>query len=176
MNPGRFASSDSLRAAVRHDTMPILGEAPAPVFTSGEIVGELYEVRELLGMGAMGQVYEAHDRQLNRRVALKVVVPGADASSLRREGQALAAIRHPSVVTVYSMGVHRGIEFLVMERVFGISLDETLEQRRRRGERFAVAEAIDIVVRVAEGLAAVHAAGLSHRDVKPANVMIAPGG
>lgn len=173
---GRTSGSPNASVPPRHDTMPILGAAPLPVFTSGEIVGELYEVRELLGMGAMGQVYEAHDRQLNRRVALKVVVPGADPASLRREGQALAAIRHPSVVTVHSMGTHRGIDFLVMERVFGITLDASIDQRRRRGERFAISETIDIVVRVAEGLAAVHAAGLAHRDVKPSNVMIAPGG
>lgn len=162
---------------IPRDTLPAgTDDAPPPVFTTGEIVAELYEVRELLGMGAMGQVYEAHDRQLNRRVALKVVTPGADTGSLKREGQALAAIRHPSVVTVFSMGSHRGVDFLVMERVLGISLDELLEQRRRRGERLGIVEAIDIVLAVAEGLAAVHAAGLAHRDVKPANVMVAPAG
>src|SRR5258706_11551215 len=110
--------SDTLRAPV--------DEAPPPVFTSGEIVAEIYEVRGLLGTGAMGQVYEADDRQLNRRVALKVVAPGADPASLRREGQALAAIRHPSVVAVHSLGTHRGVDFLVLERVFGVSLEAML--------------------------------------------------
>jgi serine/threonine-protein kinase len=171
MDRGRIATPVPSGASPRDTVRAVADDAPP----TDEVVADLYEVRELLGLGAMGQVYEAHDRQLNRRVALKVVVPGADPASLRREGQALAAIRHPSVVSVYSMGSHRGIDFLVMERVLGVSLEALLEQRRRRGELLAVPEAIDIIVLVAEGLAAVHAAGLAHRDVKPANVMMAPG-
>jgi eukaryotic-like serine/threonine-protein kinase len=149
---------------------------PPPILRIGQIVGESYEVRSLLGSGGMGQVFEAHDRELNRRVAIKVALRPEDAPFLRLEGQALAAIRHPSIVTVYTKGQHEGLDFLVLERVFGTSLEDVIEQRRRRGERMGLDEVIDLLVRIGEGLAIVHRAGLSHRDVKPANVMIAAGG
>ena len=165
----------------------------APVFTAGEIVAGNYEVRALLGTGAMGQVYEAHDRQLNRRVALKVASsPRNDAhrEALAREGQALAAIRHSGVVSVFTMGTHHqpsttpaqggeravDVTFLVMERVYGVTLEAMIEQRRRRGERFDLVEGLEVLIHIADALAAVHRAGLAHRDVKPANVMLAPAG
>jgi serine/threonine-protein kinase len=146
------------------------------VLALGELVDETYEVRSLLGAGGMGEVYEAHDRVLNRRVALKVVHAGVDSEYLLREGRALAAIHHPGVVAVHTMGMHRGVAFLVMERVRGLSVDRLLDERRSRGERFGVAEALELLVAVADALSVVHRAGLAHRDVKPGNVMLAPGG
>jgi len=148
----------------------------AQVFSQGEVVADTYEIRALLGAGGMGEVYEAHDRQLNRRVAIKVVRNNVAADYLLREGRALAAIHHAGVVTVHTMGRHRGIAFLVLERVQGISLDRLIEERRKHSERFAVGEAIELLVAVADALTIVHRAGLTHRDVKPANVMLAPGG
>ena len=170
--------------APRHDTVPAgPPEAEPQVFATGDIVGEKYEIRALLGSGGMSQVYDAVDRQLNRRVAIKVLTRAlhgarvaSDGAHLRREGQALAAIRHPSVVTVHTMGTHGETPFLVLERVYGVSLEAMLEQRRRRGERLAIVEAVDLLIQIADGLRAVHAAGVSHRDVKPANIMLAPGG
>jgi serine/threonine-protein kinase len=157
-------------------TAPPPAAVPTAVFALGEIVGDTYEVRSLLGAGGMGEVYEAEDRILQRRVALKVVRPSIAGDYLLREGRALAAIHHPGIVTVHSMGMHRGVPFLVMERVHGLSLDRMLDDRRGRGEQFGVREAIDLVIAVADALAIVHKAGLAHRDVKPANVMLAPGG
>jgi serine/threonine protein kinase len=147
-----------------------------PVFVLGELVAETYEIRSLLGSGGMGEVYEARDRSLNRRVALKVVRPNIKSDYLLREGRALAAIHHSGVVTVHTMGQHRGVLFLVLERVQGLSLDRMIDERRGRGERFGVAEAMDLIVSIADTLSIVHRAGLAHRDVKPANVMLAPGG
>jgi serine/threonine-protein kinase len=121
-------------------------------------------------------VYEANDRILNRRVALKVVRPNVAADYLLREGRALAAIRHPGIVAVHAMGWHRNVPFLVLERVLGLSLDRMLDDRRRRGERFGVSEALELLIAIADGLSVVHRAGLAHRDVKPGNVMLAPGG
>ncbi len=155
---------------------PPPSSAPQPVLILGELVDETYEVRSLLGAGGMGEVYEAHDRVLNRRVALKVVHPDIAGEFLLREGRALAAIHHPGVVTVHTMGMHRGVAFLVMERVRGLSLDRLLDERRVRGERFGVAEVLDLLVAVADALSVVHRAGLAHRDVKPGNVMLAPAG
>ena len=103
-----------------------------PRFDVGERVGGVYEVRGLLGAGGMGQVFDAHDRALGRRVAIKVVLPDVDVESLRMEGRALAAIQHPSVITVHAMGEHRGVEYLVLEHVRGVSLFEYLRERRVR--------------------------------------------
>jgi serine/threonine protein kinase len=155
--------------------------APAPpasggVFNHGETVAGTYEIRAVLGSGGMGEVYEAHDRVLNRRVAIKVVRPNIAPDYLLREGRALAAIHHPGIVSVYAMGMHREVPFLVLERVRGLSLDRMIDDRRARGESFGLVEAVDLLVAIADALSVVHKAGLSHRDVKPANVMLAPGG
>jgi serine/threonine-protein kinase len=149
---------------------------PEPAFKVGELIGENYEVRALLGAGGMGEVYEVHDRLLNRRVAIKVVHPGIPADYLFREGRALAAIHHPGIVAVHTMGTHKDVAFLVMERVRGLSLDRLVDERRARGERFPVLEALDLTIAIADALSVVHKAGLAHRDVKPANVMLSPGG
>jgi serine/threonine protein kinase len=153
---------------------------PAPtepsLFAPGELVGELYKVRSLLGAGGMGEVYEAVDVTLGRRIALKVAHPEIEPDYLLREGRALAAIRHPGVVTVHAMGRHRGMAFLVLEHIQGLSLDRMIEDRSARGDPFPVLEAIDLLLPIADALAVVHHAGLAHRDVKPANVMLAPGG
>ncbi len=147
-----------------------------PVLAQGELVADTYEIRSMLGSGGMGEVYEAHDRVLNRRVALKVIRPNVPAEYLLREGRALAAIRHPGVVAVHAMGTHRHVSFLVLERVLGLSLDRMLDDRRKHGERFAVSEALELLTAIADGLSVVHRAGLAHRDIKPGNVMLAPGG
>jgi serine/threonine-protein kinase len=159
-----------------NDAVTAPPSTPDVVFRTGEVIADTYEVRALLGSGGMGEVYEAHDRVLNRRVAIKIVRPGIASDYLLREGRALAAIHHPGIVTVHSMGVHRDVGFLVMERVRGLSLDRLLDERRLRGERFPVVEALDLLVSIADALAVVHKAGLVHRDVKPGNIMLAPGG
>jgi len=147
-----------------------------PVFPLGEVLGGTYEIKSILGAGGMGEVYDALDRVLNRRVAIKVVRASIAPDYLLREGRALAAIHHPGVVTVHAMGEHKGTGFLVLERVRGLSLDRLLQDRKARGERFAVDEALELLVAVADALSVVHRAGLAHRDVKPGNVMMAPGG
>ncbi len=146
------------------------------VFRVGTVVDDTYEIRATLGAGGMGEVYDALDRSLNRRVALKVVRPGIAPDYLLREGRALAAIHHPGVVTVHAMGMHANVPYLVLERVRGLALDRMMDDRLERGERFTVFEALDLLVSIADALHVVHKAGLVHRDVKPANVMLAPGG
>lgn len=145
-------------------------------YRAGDLLGGTYEVRTLLGKGGMGEVYEVHDRVLNRRVAVKIVREGIGSDYLLREGRALAAIHHPGIVAVHAMGMHGDSPFLVMERVRGLSLDRLLDDRVARGERFAVPEAVDLLIAIADALHVVHKTGLAHRDVKPSNVMLAPGG
>ncbi|NOY91832.1 MAG: protein kinase [Deltaproteobacteria bacterium] len=144
------------------------------IFRVGELLAGVYEIRALLGEGAMGQVFEARDHDLDRRVAIKAAWPGLGLPSLRKEARALAAFRHPSLVTVHTLGEHRGAEFLVMERIYGVSLEAHMDHRFGSGEVFSVDEVVALLVSLAEGLAVVHRAGLAHRDVKPANVMLTP--
>jgi serine/threonine-protein kinase len=145
------------------------------VFSLGEIVSGVYEIRRCLGEGGMGQVFEATDRVLNRRVAIKAAWPHVDPSSIHNEAQALAAIRHASMATVHAVGRHRDISYVVMERIFGESLQTYLARAHERGAAVPVRDALEILIGIASGLAVVHAAGIAHRDVKPANVMLAPG-
>jgi eukaryotic-like serine/threonine-protein kinase len=140
------------------------------------MIGDLYKIRALLGAGGMGEVYEALDCTLGRRVAIKIAHADVDPDYLLREGRALAAIRHPGVVTVHAMGRHLGMSFLVLEHIQGLSLDRMIDDRLSRGDPFPVLEAVDLLLPIADALAVVHQAGLAHRDVKPANVMLAPGG
>jgi serine/threonine-protein kinase len=149
-------------------------DAPTDIFSLGEILSGTYEIRGVLGAGGMGQVFEAHDLPLNRRVAIKAPWPDLR-ESVRKEAQALAAIRHSSMVSVYAMGVHRGVEYVVMERIYGISLDTHLHRRRTRGEQLPVLEVVDLLIAISDGLTAVHRAGIAHRDIKPSNIMMAPG-
>jgi len=134
-----------------------------------------YRVLEPLGEGGMGAVYACFDEVLEREVAVKSmrVPPGprADARALlerfEREGRVLASLSHPNVVRVHDVGREGSEPFLVMERVRGPSLRE----RIRRGGPLSGAEATQLGVQLAAALEAAHAAGILHRDVKPANVL-----
>ena len=145
------------------------------LFEIGEIVAGSYEIRSVLGEGGMGRVYGAHDLALNRRVAIKASWPTVDRALLHKEAQALASVRHPGMIDVYGAGTHRGIAFLVMELLYGVNLAAFLE--KRHGDKpFDVREALDVLIAVADALAAVHRSGIAHRDVKPANIMLTPNG
>ena len=168
--------TDTQRPDMTEATSGNVGQGEIPSFEPGELLSGCFEVRSLLGQGGMGRVFEALDRELNRRVALKfsIATPEGE-SALRREAQALAIIQHPSLVTVHALRYHRSIPFMVMERVFGVSLRSMLEERRNARKKLTVLEALEVLIPLGDALSAVHRAGISHRDVKPSNVMIAPG-
>ena len=146
---------------------------PTDVFTTGEVLNDTYEVRGVLGRGGTGQVFEAQDSALNRRVAIKVAWPHIPAMAIRKEAQALAAVRHSSVVTVHAVGTHRGLEYVVMERLYGTSLEAHLMREEDDYDLMELAEVLTILKRITEGLVAVHRAGIAHRDIKPANIILA---
>jgi TolB-like protein/Tfp pilus assembly protein PilF len=131
---------------------------------------------ERLGSGTTGEVYRAWDRQLEREVALKLLRAGTSAGPqvdrITREGRLLARVRHPNVITVYGVGVHDGRAGLWMELVRGATLEQLLASRGR----FSAREAALIGVDLCRALAAIHGAGLIHRDVKAQNVVREEGG
>lgn len=161
------ASPDDWRAPAqssRRPTTPAIGNW-------GHLV-----LLERLGRGTSGEVYRAWDRQLEREVALKLLrtADGADpqVERITREGRLLARVRHPHVITVYGVGVHDGRAGLWMELVRGATLEQTLAARGP----FSAREAALIGIDLCRALAAVHAAGLIHRDVKAQNVLREDGG
>lgn len=146
---------------------------PPAIFRPGEVLADTYEVRSILGSGGMGQVFDAHDHGLGRRVAIKANWPEVE-HSVRTEAQALAAVRHPGVVSVYALGTHGGVDYMVMEHVSGVTLAQHLD--RLEGAGLPLEERLDVLVAIADGLAAIHRAGISHGDVKPENVLLSASG
>lgn len=155
--------------------------SPAPVETGagwlapGDVIGGVYRVRSLLGKGGGGHVYDGDDLLLHRRVAIKVAPRGPRGDLLVNEAIALAGVRDPSVVTIHSLGHHLAITYVVMEYLYGVTLDVHLARTSGDGPR-SRAEALDALIAICQGLAALHRAGLCHGDLKPANIMLAPGG
>ncbi|MDA8018345.1 MAG: serine/threonine-protein kinase [Thermoanaerobaculia bacterium] len=144
--------------------------AGSQVLAQGTALGR-YFVLHKLGEGGMGQVYAAYDPELDRRLAIKVLHFGADdptlASRLRQEGRALARLRHPNVVTVFDVGIAEHGLFIATELVDGMTVDSWLRASQRTWR-----EVLDVFVDVGEGVAAAHAQGLVHRDLKPGNMMV----
>jgi eukaryotic-like serine/threonine-protein kinase len=152
------------------DVAPTLHLAP------GTRVGR-YQIAGLLGTGGMGAVYRAHDPQLSRDVALKLMLQryvyaqdGEYRYRLLDEARALAKASHPNVVAAYDVGLHEDSVFVAMELVSGEPLREWLARQP------APAEVLRVLIEAGRGLAAAHSAGVAHGDFKPANVMVSPDG
>lgn len=146
-------------------------EEPTAGLTEDAQVGPYRLLREL-GHGGMGDVYEAEDARLGRRVAIKFLPREAsrDREALRRflrEARAASALDHPNICTVHDLGEHEGRPYIVMARYEG----ETLRERLARGP-LPVAEAREIALQLARALERAHEAEIVHRDLKPANVML----
>jgi serine/threonine-protein kinase len=145
---------------------------PAPGSGYMGRLGE-YDVAAVIGRGGMGVVLKAFEPALNRYVAIKVLWPGWTSSGaararFAREAKATAAVRHDNVVAIYGVDEVKSLPYLVMEYIHGPSLQERLD---RRGP-LEVKEILRIGMQVAAGLAAAHAQGLVHRDVKPSNILL----
>jgi serine/threonine protein kinase len=139
----------------------------------GQDLGSRYRIEALLGAGGMATVYRARDLRLDRAVAVKVLSPNlaTDKTVARRfeqEARFLAAVSHPSIVSVYDVGEAAGEPFFVMELVEG----ETLTDRLAHGGPLPPDDAVRVLTDIAEGLLVLHRGGFVHRDVKPQNILL----
>jgi predicted Ser/Thr protein kinase len=138
-----------------------------------QLIDDRYEIIDVIASGGMATVWRAHDTRLDRAVALKRPhpAPAGDDSHRRfeREARAAAALSHPHLVTVYDVGHDESGPYLVMELIEGPTLAQVSESLDRR-------EALELVANIADALATIHAAGIVHRDVKPANILISERG
>jgi Tol biopolymer transport system component len=139
--------------------------------SAGDQLGP-YEIAGFVGAGGMGEVYRARDPRLNRDVAIKVLHASvaADPERLRRftaEAQAVAALNHPNVLTIYEVGTQGEHPFIATELLEGATLRATLE-----AGALPLSKAIDYARQTAAGLAAAHAKGVAHRDIKPENLFL----
>lgn len=131
-----------------------------------------YEIRSLLGMGGMGEVYLAQDTQLDRPIALKILPThlASDEQRMRRfvqEAKAASALNHPNIITIHEVGHVDSEHFIATEFIDGVTLRHLV-----RGTRMTLHEIFDIVTQVASALASAHEASIVHRDIKPENIML----
>ena len=143
----------------------------------GMFIQGRYEIVGKIGAGGMADVYKARDHKLNRFVAVKVLKAEfredkAFITKFRAEAQAAAGLAHPNIVNIYDVGEEKGVYFIVMELVEGITLKEYIAKKGR----LAVREATSIAIQVSQGLEAAHNSGIIHRDVKPQNIIISTDG
>ena len=135
-----------------------------------------YQIKGVLGKGAMGLVYDGHDPQLNRRVAIKTLQTATldeatakhYAMRFKREVRAVAKANHPNIVQVYDFGTEGDLAYIVMEYIQGKELKDVLEAQ----ERFDLESIFRVVGQLLGALEVAHGAGVIHRDIKPANVML----
>src|SRR5262245_31341177 len=131
-----------------------------------------YKILSLLGTGGMGEVYLADDTRLGRKAALKLLAPSLlnDSQSralFMREARSVSILNHPNICTLYDIGEHDGIDFLVMEYLQG----ETLAKRLKRGG-LPIDQALRCAIEIADALDKAHSHGITHRDLKPGNIML----
>jgi serine/threonine protein kinase/Tfp pilus assembly protein PilF len=131
-----------------------------------------YEIRSLLGVGGMGEVYLAYDSKLRRQVAIKLLPTALTENKLRlarfeREAYAASSLNHPNIMTIHEIGEQNGKHFIATEYIEGESLREQMTR-----SRMELREILPIVSQVADALSAAHEAGIIHRDIKPENIMV----
>lgn len=170
-----MASVHETASAADHEASPCSGEGSRA--SLGDTIDGRYTVEAVLGTGGMGMVYRTRERLLERPVAIKMISPAwarqpRFEEAFLEEARAMARLRHPNVVQLYTVGTHGDSYYLAMEFVGGSSLDAILHSHLDRGERLSLHNALALLADVIDGVSAIHDAGLLHCDLKPANVVV----
>lgn len=182
-SPKPFDSVNDMSCETARDSVPngrqlqqVIGMLAAT--DDPQMLGRIgaYEVSGVIGCGGMGVVFKAHDRSLDRVVAIKVMAPhlagsGAARKRFARESKAAAAVLHSNVIAIHSVDDNQDLPFLVMPYVAGASLQKRIEA----DGPLCLSDTLRIAQQIASGLAAAHAQGLVHRDIKPANILLQRG-
>jgi CheY-like chemotaxis protein len=170
----RIRKELGIRHAVQAEAAPSIEPRNPAQAVPGTVLGGRYRLDSLIGGGSFGTVFRARHLELDREVAVKVLVTsaGTDPEALarfRREGASACRVQHPNAVAVLDFGVNQGgVAYLVMELLRGHSLEKELEETAQLTPR----RCAEVVVPVCAALAAAHAAGVVHRDIKPSNVFL----
>ena len=175
-------AADFIEPAARNQPLSPIGglvervrDAAAPGRFAGRVFGS-YEVKSLIAAGGMGEVYRAIDTRLDRVVAIKILPthlsddPGRR-ERFKREAKIVSSLNHPNICALYDVGVQDGTQYLVMEHIDG----ETLQDRIQRGP-VPPAQAVDLLIQIADALDKAHRRGIVHRDLKPGNIMLTKSG
>ncbi|HET6934801.1 MAG TPA: protein kinase [Candidatus Angelobacter sp.] len=146
---------------------------PTAILTVGQVIGGRFQIMEMLGIGGMGAVYKAYDRDIERIIALKCIRPElvSNREVVQRFTQELLLARqisHKNIVRIFDVRDSGGLKFITMEYIEGRDLGSVMEERGK----LPPAEAVGIMRQVCAGLSAAHAEGIVHRDLKPSNVML----
>jgi eukaryotic-like serine/threonine-protein kinase len=147
-------------------------QSNASMLQPGAVLGQRYEILQILGEGGMGAVYKARDRELNRMVALKVIRPDLAHSEaiigrFKQELLLATQVTHKNVIRIYDLSEAEGMKFITMEYVEGEDLHALMRQKKK----LSPVEAVEIMQQVCRALEAAHSVGIIHRDLKPQNVM-----
>ena len=167
--PSCHEQNDPLALVCFHCEAPLTG----PAIRRGMVIGSRYEVLKWLGRGGMGTVYKAYDRVLEEEVAVKVLRAEVAASTdltrrFRSEIKLARRVRQPNVCAIHEYGEDGDLRYISMELIDGTDLKHLIQE----AGRFETSEAFSVVRQIAEGLKAIHAIGVIHRDLKTANIML----
>jgi len=168
-------AQDFLEANALEDAAELLKDADSDGSILGRQIGP-YSTQKKLGSGGTGEVYLAHDNRLGRRVALKLLDPGLIDDSVSRtrflrEARLASSLDHPNICTIHEVGEAEGRPFIAMQYVEGETLRQVIG-----GRPLALDSLLSISLQVADALAAAHAQGIMHRDIKPGNIIVTPQG
>ena len=143
-------------------------------YRRGDIIGESYQLIDLIGQGGMGVVYRVNHLILGKQYALKLLAPNQiNSQSWRRfelEGRSLAKLNHVNIVSIHNMGIDKGCPYFVMDLLSGMSLGDQVKSSGPLSEK----ENLEVYLQVCAGLSCAHKNGIIHRDIKPGNIMLVP--
>jgi eukaryotic-like serine/threonine-protein kinase len=166
----RSGSPNGCDGETQYAAPAVAGATGDAQFAPGAMLGP-YEIEERIGVGGMGVVYRAHDKRLDRKVAIKVIRPQVAIPQLQaaliREARMASALNHHGIVTIYDILSHGGTTCVVMELVRGMPLQKLIPEGG-----FAAERALTLSLGIGDAVAAAHAAGIIHRDLKPGNILV----